>query len=651
MQYRPEIDGLRSVAIFPVLLFHAGLPVFERGYLGVDIFFVISGYLIAGLILEDVRVNKFCIVDFYMRRARRLLPALFFVIFISSIAAWWSLLPADMLDFSKSVLAALTFTSNFYFWQTGDYFAADSALRPLLHLWSLGIEEQFYLFLPWLLVWRHGYLARGRGGLWLLGAAMVSLLLACWWMARSPTAVFYLPITRAWELLVGAVVAWYGWGVSSSGRNGGRSRWQAAGALLGLLMVLGVLTLPYSLPWPVLTVSLPLVVGTALVLACARGDSAVARLLSWRPFVLLGWVSYSAYLWHQPVFAFARHNLVPLEGWAAWGAVVVVVILAGVSWRWVEQPFRGNGRFGGLSGRALGWWAGGGTGVLVLAMLLVWLGQGVPQRYSKQALGMVTYAQDNFQRFTEGYRVGTCFLDEHTTKPVFGDACHIQAGDKGVIWGDSHAAALYQGFALLPEKSERWAQFTGSGCPPLLDFDVAWRPFCRAMNDVVLEQIRLGQPQVVLLHANWLLYAHEGGDVGLALENTVRRLRQVAPLIQVVVLGGGAQWQPSLPLHILRRGVDWAMPPVKWLENHDLGRVHALDQGLHAAVVRGLGDAREGGFIFATEIVCRNNECPVTAEIYGEWMPFVWDYGHMTTAAAKWFASELKEKINNRAEK
>lgn len=648
MQHRPEIDGLRSLAILPVLLFHADFSFFARGYLGVDIFFVISGYLITNLILQDIRQKKFSISNFYVRRAKRLLPALFFVLCVSSVVAWLSLLPADMLDFAKSLLAALTFTSNFYFWTAGDYFAADSALRPLLHLWSLGIEEQFYLLFPWVLLWHRGYLAHHQhGGRWLLGAAVLSLSLAIFFSVRHPSAVFYLPITRMWELLAGAVAAWYGWGED---QDAGKRR-KSFFAWLGLLVVSLVLLWPYDLPWPVLTVSLPLVLGTVLVLAYARGNSAVAWCLSLPPLVFIGWISYSAYLWHQPVFAFMRHHLFPLEGYTASGAVLAVLMLAAVSWRWVEQPFRGHRQAWGLSDGRWGQIAACLALGLALMMSWVWSKQGVPSRYSQGDLGMVTYAQDNFHRFTEGYRVGTCFLDEHAAQPVFGEVCQISGVRDQLIWGDSHAAALYQGIALLPQERERWAQFTASGCPPLVDFEVTWRPLCRSINNEVMEQIRIGQPKQILLHANWLLYKNQGLNIEAALEQTVSRLLKIAPHSQIFVLGGIPQWQPSLPLHILHRKVSWEAASMQWLNNYSLDPIYALDGRLEKSVMQGMGDLYNKNYIVVLDILCQKQLCPVTAQVSDEWMPFAWDYGHMTTAGAQWLAFRLKEKIAEHAEK
>ena len=642
MKYRAEIDGLRSLAIFPVLMFHAGLGVFTRGHMGVDIFFVISGYLITGLILADVDQKKFSLRNFYMRRARRLLPALFLLLLVSCVAAWLMLFPADMQDFGKSLLSALTFTANFYFWQTGDYFASSSALRPLLHLWSLGIEEQFYLLFPWLLVSATGIVVRDQRRIWVSVCVVLSLLLACKLTSRAPMAAFYLPLTRAWELLAGALAAWYSRGAAPAYHL--RS-WQPWAAWLGLLMVLGVLSVPYSLPWPVLTVTAPLVAGTVLMLSFARDDVLVARLLRTRPLVWVGLLSYSAYLWHQPLFAFARHGLINLAGITAWVGIGIVLLLSWLSWRWVEQPFRG--KCSKVSNQAMLRLVLGGGLVFSCFAAIAWCTNGMPGRYTSQELAMVSYSQANFNRFTVGYRVGDCFLDEHTTVPHFGDACGVKEASDWLVWGDSHAAALYQGFSIGPSDGVRWAQYTASGCPPLLEFQVDWRPYCVVANRLVLEKVREAPPRVIVLHANWLLYGIHNLEVEI--EKTLRTLHQAAPNSQIVVLGGVPQWEPSLPIQLLRREGNWERHGSVWMINRTLESVIAMDHQLAAGVDHAGGGKDAMTFVSAIDILCERNRCPVTAEIRGEWMPFAWDYGHMTTAGGYWFAQKLLPSLQKRA--
>ncbi len=335
------MDGLRAVAVLPVILFHAGFAAFEGGYVGVDVFFVISGYLITSILAADLDRGTYSIATFYERRARRILPALFFVIAVSLPMAWRWLTPEDLKDFGQSIVGVTLFSSNVLFWRESGYFATAAELKPLLHTWSLAVEEQFYLFFPLLLalVWK---VARARVLAVLLVLGALSLALASYGVSQWPSATFFLLPARAWELSVGAVVAL----VAQSGQRDTRASLGAE-----LLAVLGVALIAGSMamyradtPFPGLA-ALPPTIGTALVIRYAQEGTWVARLLSLPPLVRVGLISYSAYLWHQPLFAFARHATVDALSTAALlGLSVLSLVLAYVTWRFVEAPFRDRSR-------------------------------------------------------------------------------------------------------------------------------------------------------------------------------------------------------------------------------------------------------------------------------------------------------------------
>lgn len=336
-----EIDGLRALAVLPVILFHAGFSWVGGGFVGVDIFFVISGYLITSLIVAEIDKGQFSLLNFYERRARRILPALFLVMLVCLPFAWVYLLPHELVDFGESLIAVSLFVSNILFWKDSDYFAADSELLPLLHTWSLAVEEQYYVFFPLLLmlVWRLG--KSGFVPLLLLGIAGLSLAFSEWLWRVDSAANFYLLPTRAWELMLGALAGLY---VRSSGIASQSLR--EAGSLLGLLMILlSIFFLDKNMPFPGLYALLP-TLGTVLIIVCADQQTMVGRLLSWRFFVAVGLVSYSAYLWHQPIFAFARlHSMQDLAPTVMAGLSLLALGFAWLSWRWVEQPFRDRRRF------------------------------------------------------------------------------------------------------------------------------------------------------------------------------------------------------------------------------------------------------------------------------------------------------------------
>ena len=339
MRYRAEIDGLRAVAVIPVILFHAGFDVFSGGYVGVDVFFVISGYLITSIILDDLEAGKFNLIGFYERRARRILPALFFIMLICIPFAWMWLMPKDLAEFEKSIFAVSTFSSNFLFWQESDYFDTAAELKPLLHTWSLAVEEQYYILFPLFLIltWRFGKPLVLTS---LFIVFVISLGAAEWAAYRQPATAFYLLHTRGWELLLGVFCAFY------------LNRFTPSlspvisqfGSLTGLaLILLAVFAYDASTPFPGLYALVP-TVGTVLIILFAVAGTAVNALLGHRSLVFFGLLSYSAYLWHQPLIAFARHrSLTEPSDWMIGGLCIATFPLAYLSWRYVEKPFRHRG--------------------------------------------------------------------------------------------------------------------------------------------------------------------------------------------------------------------------------------------------------------------------------------------------------------------
>lgn len=297
MNYRREIDGLRAIAVLPVIFLHAGFSVFSGGYVGVDIFFVISGYLITSILIGELEHGNFSIDRFYERRARRILPALFVVMLACLPFAYMWMLPTQLKDFAHSLISVVLFVSYFYFISQVDYFAPSAELQPLLHTWSLAVEEQYYLLFPILLVvlWRFG---RQRVFWSIVVIAVLSLLLAEWGYRNKPSENFYFAPTRAWELLAGSICSFMTVGKAQRSSN-------VLSALGFAMIVFAIFGYDATTPFPSVYALLP-VVGTALIILFAAEGTWVARLLSLRMFVGIGLISYSAYLWHQPLFAFAR---------------------------------------------------------------------------------------------------------------------------------------------------------------------------------------------------------------------------------------------------------------------------------------------------------------------------------------------------------
>ena len=346
MKYRPEIDGLRALAVMPVIFFHAGFEWFKGGFVGVDVFFVISGYLITTIIINEMAEGKFSIVNFYERRARRILPALFFVMAVCIPPALLLLSPSDLKDFGESLISTSTFSSNILFWWERGYFGTALELKPLLHTWSLAVEEQYYILFPLFLMmtWRLGL---KKITFLLILIFILSLAVAHYASVygvynRVITGSFYLIPTRAWELLLGVFAAFY---LNNPGFKKLPHYLNQVLSLLGVCMVVfSVIFFDENTPFPSLYTLVP-TLGTLLLILTAVPNTFVFNVLSWRAFVFLGLLSYSAYLWHQPIFSFARHKFSnDLSDITFFILSIFSILFAYISWKWIESPFRDKKR-------------------------------------------------------------------------------------------------------------------------------------------------------------------------------------------------------------------------------------------------------------------------------------------------------------------
>ncbi len=444
LRYRPEIDGLRAMAVLSVILFHAGFELFSGGFVGVDIFFVISGYLITTIIVAELEGGGFSLLNFYERRARRILPALYVVMAVCLPLAWLWLMPSDVEEFTKSAMAVLVFASNIFFWHQNDYFDAATELKPLLHTWSLGIEEQFYVLFPVGLLWAWR-LGRNRVLVLLIILSLLSLGLADYGARSHPVAAFFWLPTRGWELAMGALIAFY---VEEKKRTHFPWALHQTFSLVGLgLITYGVLAFSKETAFPGVSALIP-TVGAGLIIVFASPETLVGRLLMNRVLVGLGLVSYSAYLWHHPVLAFARHRSLTEPNEAVIVSLVVLTFgLAYLTWRYVEMPFRRREIVtkGGL-------WKSALASAVVLAMFTTTL-----QLTSSDPQGAIVSNMEKLYRFHTCFFGGSqtfetllqndCHLAKSSTHPV--NSKHPGLSPRYVLFGDSVAAHLYPGLVSV----------------------------------------------------------------------------------------------------------------------------------------------------------------------------------------------------------
>ncbi|MBB4189537.1 peptidoglycan/LPS O-acetylase OafA/YrhL [Sinorhizobium terangae] len=512
-EYRPDLDGLRAVAILPVLLFHAGFRSFSGGFVGVDVFFVLSGFFMARIILTELERGSFSFGAFYLRRMRRIFPALFSMIAVSTVAAWFLLMPQEFRYFGDSVQAAALFTSNILFRGESGYFDVAAEMKPLLHTWSLSVEEQFYLIFP-VAVFLGYKFARRHILTVVLVVTLLSFGASTWGVAHAPEKTFYLLHFRVWELLTGALVA-------IAPRPAYAARGSKALAALGLLAILlPVFTYSPDTPFPGPHAAVPCL-GTALVIHAHCRGGLIARFLGNPVSVFIGRISYSLYLWHWPTIVFLRYGLGHelTTGWAL-TAVAMSFALAYVSWKFVEQPARygglvsSRGAIVGVSSAAIG-------SAVVFGSIVNGL-QGIPQRLPEEArtLYQATYDESRFSS-------ARCFADtngEGLTPAQIrrGKLCRVgvetASEPQFLVWGDSHAAAIAPAIDVAARQMGMSGMFVGrASCPPLPNTDFG-RPAavkrCIEHNSAVMSLIEQKKFAFVFMVGYWPKYVHRAGLPG-----------------------------------------------------------------------------------------------------------------------------------------
>jgi peptidoglycan/LPS O-acetylase OafA/YrhL len=526
-QYRPDIDGLRAVAVLLVVFFHAFPEALPGGFVGVDIFFVISGFLITGIIVRELDRERFSLLGFYARRVRRIFPALIVVLFVTLVLGWLWMLPAAYAQLSADVFASAAFVSNIALLLQSGYFDIESGKKPLLHLWSLGIEEQFYLFWPLILMLSARLRLRILAVAAVLGVASFVLNVAL--IGPNPVATFYLPFTRAWELLAGAALA-CGW--SRLRHTDTASNWRAGTGLLLIAVAAGVLNSRSAFPgwWAMLPV------GGAVLMLSAPAAWGSRHLLSSPAMVRVGLISYPLYLWHWPLLVFfAIIKFAPLTLLERGLIVGLSFALAWATYRFVEIPFR----FGRPSRPRVA--------VLCSGMVLVALAGGVIVEGRGFDFRLPPEIRDMAAVRTESgkWRFHTCLLDLSREMSFADDCVERNRRPLILVWGDSTAGALLPGLRKAQQTHDFGiAQLTSSSCIPALHVDIPGVPNCRAINDKVLALAREIKPDIVLLHSTW-----DGPIEGVV--ETIKALKQQTSA-RIIVLGSVPWWKRGLPNEVVR---------------------------------------------------------------------------------------------------
>ena len=628
--YRSDVDGLRGIAVLAVIAFHAFPGIVAGGFVGVDIFFVISGFLISSILFRNLEQNTFSYVEFYARRVRRIFPSLI-VVLIPCLVFGWLLPPTDFRQIGKHVAAGAGFVSNFAFWKEAGYFDAAAESKPLLHLWSLGVEEQFYIFWPLLLA----ICSRRKLNLFYvtLIIAVASFAINLHLVRLSPAAAFYSPISRFWELMLGGLLAFL------AIHRPNRLPWKAAWVpFAGMLFVaLGILLINPDRLFPGWLALLP-TAGASLLIAAGPDSWLNSKVLSNRALVTVGLISYPLYLWHWPVLYAARrlflYRIGP--GKAATGillaAVALSILLSWLTYRLVETPIR----FGKWKNKAVRPLAGTML-ALLLAGLATFQTKGFAFRFSPEVMAILNtdFQSDAYK----SYRYQTCFLTPQQRPSQFADCTShpaLPATDSILLWGDSHAAQFYPGLAKRTGPTTQLTQFTKGGCPPVINITVNKQPQCKEANKFVLDYIARTHPDRVILAAAWPEYDWTQNEDNVA--DTVSRLRELQ-IKHIELVGPVPSWASGLPVALFKysRKHPVSAPLPHRMTFGGAGNIAEVDRSMETFAER-----RNIQYFSPYRILCNADGCltmlgdsPTTLT--------AWDASHLTEAGSNYVVAHFGE--------
>jgi peptidoglycan/LPS O-acetylase OafA/YrhL len=651
--YRSDIDGLRAIAVIAVVGFHAFPTKVTGGFVGVDIFFVISGFLISSIIIKNLERDQFTFLDFYARRVRRIFPALIAVLIACMLAGWFTLFPDEYQQLGKYVGAGAGFVGNFVTLQEAGYFDNSASFKPLLHLWSLGVEEQFYIVWPGLLLvsWRWP-----KGPIVMASAILViSLFCNLVLTQTNQPAAFYLPVTRFWELMLGCIAA-----IAESTRPffvAGRAVFRSyrrhssaineSAALLGIALIIAAVALineNRSFPgaWALLPTA-----GSVLLITVGDTTFIGRRLLGHRVLVHIGLISYPLYLWHWPILAFVRilHYEEPSR-LVRTTCIVAAFVLAELTYRYVERPVRlgvSTPSKPVITSIVMG--LAGSLGLAIFGL------GGLPARFPADVQNWI---RDYQGEAVASQETNPCFIEPTQSIQKFSQICD---GDRPanrrqiVLWGDSHAAHLVPGLKEVQRTGNAFslAQYTASGCPPIIGFVTRRIPNCGLINEFVARKIEQLKPDTVVMAGRWSLYDGSDGvgrvDIDV-IRKTVDKLKLMG-VKHIVAIGQFPIWNVA-PQKIRAR--DYRIAATGW--SGVATSMRERDKGFLNPSTFTQSEDIDQAFVAAGAIVvsplstfCNDEGCMLVVP-GGSGEPASWDAGgHLTKGGAIYFVAANAAKI------
>ena len=619
-KYRPEIDGLRAIAVLSVVAFHAFPEWVSGGFIGVDIFFVISGFLITTIIFENLNQNTFSFANFYSRRIKRIFPALLLVLTTCYIAGWLILLPDEFMQLGKHIAGGASFLSNFFLWNESGYFDNIADTKPLLHLWSLGIEEQFYIVWPVLL-----WLTWNRRGnfLAIILIALVSFIFSIATIYTNPVEAFFSPLSRFWELMVGSIIAYI-----VLYKKNIVSRWGASIDRISIIslifLIAGTLVLRKTNLFPGWWVLIPTLSCSLLILsspnAWVNRKILANRVLAW-----FGLISFPLYLWHWPLLSFARIIQGEVRSELRIALIIISIGLAWLTYKFFEIPIR-KGDPSRLK-----------VSILILFMILVgYAGFNVFDREGLK-INRIKYRYNNellnklaiFKYPHEDDRYKTCFLEDSQDSKFENCPAKMTKGKPTlIIWGDSQAAYLYSGYKSMYEEKFNLIQRNAASCPPILNSGSVW---CQGLNRDIFELINKIRPDWVVLGANWSQYDY--GWNGLS--QTIVSLKNIG-IKRIDVIGHVPQWHDSLRKQLYLYNQKYPNEPIPIRMKFGLNeKIFILDEKFATF------SKQQGVNYFSPISVLCNDEGCITRFGDDPTLLTTFDYGHLTVSGAKHVVSRF----------